>query len=1053
MALPSSHSDDQATHDRLASPLLAEVLAKQRVLWQRGEHVLVEHLLVEAAALLDQPAAILDLIYNEMILREEHGEQPRLEEYVRRFPHLAHELELQFRIDPGIEVLPAPHRVQRQLPQPVGVPLPPLPTTWSLTGYEILGELGRGGMGVVYKARQLGLNRLVALKMVLATAASEPQRLERFRTEAEAAARLQHPNIVQVYEIGEQGGWLFFSLELVEGGSLADRIGSGPQPPRAAAELIETLARAMHVVHQRGIVHRDLKPANVLLTADGTPKITDFGLAKLLDSDSNRTRTGTSLGTPRYMAPEQADPGVTVITPAADVYALGTILYEMLTGRPPFSGATPLDTLEQVRTQEPVPPRRLQPKVPRDLETICLKCLRKEPQQRYASAQDLADDLRHFLDGTPIRARPVPVWQRARAWSRRQPTLAVALTAAVLLLVAGLAGTAWHETALRHEKEERRVDFARALDALDRQVLVTGQADFTQAPQLEAQRKQWLQSALSYYHDFLSQRRSDPALAAEAGAVTCRLAEIEALLGDVDTATTSYEQAISLLKPATQMHAPRDQDLRDLGRSYQGLGKVLKEQNRFGEAEAAYRQAQALRERLVRDHPDQPGYQRELADTHYFMGACMAPQEGKTAAAEQAYEQALAAQRQLSEAHPDRPEYRRDLARTLNNLGILLRGGGREKAERCFREAVALQNRLIEEEPSAPELRREAARTYTNLGVCLEEAAANPSTGESIPKEARQFRQQAKEAFDAAWNILHDLSERYPIVPAYRSDLSGVYLNLGQLLVRMEQPGQAREAFHWAGTLREDVVKLAGPVPAYRRDLARAYRAQAYFDSSQDQPDQAADLYAKALAIQKELAAAYPAVPEYRNDLGNTLNGLARLRYQKHDLAGAQQYLEEALQLHRDLLRIEASNVNYAAALGNDLRLLAAVRLDEGKYADAAALADQLADVFSPKQREARREECVRAAEILARCVGLLGKAADLPEARRAELAGEYGGRAVAFLREAIQLGFQDAGELKRVHYYDPIRDRADFRKLLEELRANGKAPPGKADPALKTTS
>src|SRR5262249_19128079 len=256
-----------------------------------------------------------------------------------------------------------------------------------INGHVILGELGRGGMGVVYKARQTALNRLVALKMLLAGGHAGTEPLKRFHTEAEAVARLVHPNIVHIYEVGEQDGLPYFSLEFVDEGSLAKKLAGRPQPARDAAELVETLARAMHHAHQHGIMHRDLKPANVLLTSQGVPKITDFGLAKRLETDSSQTRSGALVGTPSYMAPEQARGNVREVGPLADVYALGAFLYESLTGRPPFLGSTALDTMEQVRSQEPVPPSHLQPKVSSDLETICLKCLQKEAKKRYASAQ------------------------------------------------------------------------------------------------------------------------------------------------------------------------------------------------------------------------------------------------------------------------------------------------------------------------------------------------------------------------------------------------------------------------------------------------------------------------------------------------------------------------------------------------------------------------------------------------------------------------------------------------------------------------------------------
>jgi tRNA A-37 threonylcarbamoyl transferase component Bud32 len=334
--------------------------------------------------------------------------------------------------------------------------------------HVILGVLGRGGMGVVYKARQEKLKRTVALKMILGGTHAEAADLARFRAEAEAVARLQHSNIVQIYEVGEHQGRPYFSLEFVEGGSLAQQLAGTPLPAREAAQLTETLARAMQAAHERGIVHRDLKPANVLLTGDGTPKITDFGLAKQLDADSNQTRSGAIMGTPSYMAPEQAwgRSKVLPIGPAADIYALGAILYELLTGRPPFKGATAMDTVLQVAHEEPVPPGRLNPKVPRDLETVCLKCLHKEPRKRYGTAAELADDLQRFVKGEPVKARPVSVAERGWRWCRRNPVVASLTAAVAFLLVAGttiaslLAIDAMTATDLANAKAKEALDIA-----------------------------------------------------------------------------------------------------------------------------------------------------------------------------------------------------------------------------------------------------------------------------------------------------------------------------------------------------------------------------------------------------------------------------------------------------------------------------------------------------------------------------------------------------------------------------------------------------------------
>jgi WD40 repeat protein/serine/threonine protein kinase len=346
-----------------------------------------------------------------------------------------------------------------------------------IPGYELLGELGRGGMGIVYKARQIKLNRIVALKMILAGAQADPSQMARFRAEAEAVARLQHPCIVQIYEISEHDGCPYFSLEYVDGGTLAQKLTGAAQPPRLAAQFVRLLALAMHSAHQKGIIHRDLKPGNILLATlsehvsspdsfhaevqaafrlYGVPKITDFGLAKHLDIQS-QTRTGAIIGTPSYMAPEQAEGRAHAIGPATDVYGLGAILYEMLTGRPPFTGESSLTTIRQLLTQDPLRPSQLHLKVPRDLETICLKCLEKDPGKRYPSAEELAEDLHRFLQSKPIEARPTGWWGRSVKWTKRYPTraalIAVVSLASLILVSVGLI---YHFHLERAAEEARR---------------------------------------------------------------------------------------------------------------------------------------------------------------------------------------------------------------------------------------------------------------------------------------------------------------------------------------------------------------------------------------------------------------------------------------------------------------------------------------------------------------------------------------------------------------------------------------------------------------------
>ena len=442
----------------------------QRRRWQLGERILAEAYLEQHPALLADPEALLDLIYSEIVLREENGENPQPEDYFQRFPQFRTQLQFQFEVHQAIkdDSLTGFTMKASNLVNPDNGPRSPTTSFMGTTAarYEIQEEIGRGGMGVVYRALQVDLKRLVALKMILAGSHAGANTQARFRTEAKAIARLQHPNIVQIYEVGEQDGCLFLALEFVDGVSLEKKFAGRSVPAAEAAQLVQTLARAIHAAHQHGIIHRDLKPSNVLLTGAGVPKITDFGLAKLLDAREGHTPSDAFLGTPSYMAPEQASSSTDAIGPGADVYSLGTILYELLTGWPPFVGSSPMETVLHVLHNEPVPPSRLQPKTPRDLDTICLKCLQKEPQRRYASANDLADDLGRFLAHEPIQARPVTAAERLLKWTRRRPAIAALVLVSLAAVLSLAAGLGWHYRE-RHTVEQRRHNYQKFLQCRD----------------------------------------------------------------------------------------------------------------------------------------------------------------------------------------------------------------------------------------------------------------------------------------------------------------------------------------------------------------------------------------------------------------------------------------------------------------------------------------------------------------------------------------------------------------------------------------------------------
>jgi WD40 repeat protein/serine/threonine protein kinase len=496
-----------------SGPLAPEQVAEicwidQRERWRAGEPVAAERYLQLAPALAADAELALELVFGEYLQREARGAAPHLSEFERRFPQFADRLRQQVELHRTLQPPPEP-----TAPGPTVVELPAwakVPALPFVPGYELLGELGQGGMSIVYQARQCGLGRLVALKMIRSGHLADAEERARFRSEAAAVAALQHPNVVQIFEIGEADGRPYLALELVAGGNLAQHLAARPQPAAWCAELVETLAGAVQHAHERGIVHRDLKPANVLLVSGGVvsgewsktarpqaadrvaptthhspltthqPKVTDFGLAKHLAVEAGLTQAGTVLGTPSYMAPEQAAGKTRDVGPAADVYALGAILYECLTGRPPFLGESALETVRQVLYQEPVPPRRLQPAVPLDLDTICLKCLEKEPARRYASAAALADDLRHFLAAEPIHARPVGGPERLWRWARRKPALAAATLLAALALAAVVGLSASLAVAQTRAAEHLRREQARtqtAFEASERQRLELEEID------------------------------------------------------------------------------------------------------------------------------------------------------------------------------------------------------------------------------------------------------------------------------------------------------------------------------------------------------------------------------------------------------------------------------------------------------------------------------------------------------------------------------------------------------------------------------------------------
>jgi tetratricopeptide (TPR) repeat protein len=620
-----------------------------------------------------------------------------------------------------------------------------------LASYGILRVLGRGGMGTVFQARQTRPQRLVALKMILAGRRAGREQLTRFRSEAEVVARLQHLHIVQIHEVGEYDGRPYYAMEFVAGGSLADKLAAAPLAAPAAAQLVQTLARAVQHAHERGIIHRDLKPSNILLAGGAGPaeewvaKITDFGLAKQFEGEAEacpwapRTESGAILGTPGYMAPEQAT-GRADLGPAADVYALGAILYECLTGRPPFKAATVLETLEQVRSQEPVPPGRLQPGLPRDLQTVCLKCLQKEPARRYASAAELADDLRRFLGGEPIRARPVGPAERLRKWVRRKPAQAALLAVSALSLAVLGAVSLMYQARLRAAVEQaqgsaaearwqqERADagYRSARETLNRMLGRLEARRLGELPRLKELQHDLLADALVFYQGHLEgANHPNPAVRRDAAWAYERAGTIQLLLGRNGVVAENFGRALELIDglPAADRDDPESQDL--LAAGHDALALLANQALRWGEAEQQHRAALAIREKLALARPNDPAAQRGLAKTEHYLGVvCWFTK--RPGEAERHYARAVSLLTGLVRTQPRQEQDEAALADNHVNLALLYQNSGRPaEATLAYEKVEALLRPLVARHPPGGEYALSLAAAYTNWGYIL--AAAHPS--------------------------------------------------------------------------------------------------------------------------------------------------------------------------------------------------------------------------------------------------------------------------------------------------------------------------------------
>jgi serine/threonine-protein kinase len=971
----------------------------------------------------DLPATLVMLLEQACDRFEEAwqaGRRPRIEDYLEEMPAagratLERELRaLERAYDWSGHLPPVPPTAWPTEPGGQGL-APPGSVPPPIAGYEILGELGRGGMGVVYRAWQRRLNRAVALKMILAGAHAAPATLARFRTEAEAAARLQHPHIVPIFEVGEHAGMPFAVLELVDGGTLAARLTGTPMPVRQAAELAATLARALDHAHHRGVIHRDLKPGNILLTTDGTPKVADFGLAKLIvGGGASPTQTGEVLGTPSYMAPEQAG-SQSGIGPAADLYALGAILYELLTGRPPFKAETPQETIRQVVSAEPVAPSRLRPKLPRDLETICLKCLEKEPARRYSSAAALAEDLRRFLDGEPIRARPVSPPGRAWRWGRRHPVEALSMMAVAALLAAvaiGATVSSRRERQLRHRAEQNLTLARQVVEEMYNQVA----EQLENQPGMDSYQRQILEKALRFYDGFALPQSRQPAMRHDAANASLRAGLIRARLGRMETAEAAYRRALTELATLVDENPANSEFRRSLASTFNALGGHCDVTGRHAEAEAAYQQALTLWDRLVRQHPAVAEYRLDQAITYHNLGN-LHYRAGRSAETKRAYQRAVEIKEALVRENLRVEKYRLSLASSLQGLGNVYDDAHQAAdAERLYRREVALLEELSRDDPGVDKYRSQLADAYHDLAILW--------SWNGHPDEALRH-------FGRALEIIERLAQAHPAVVDYREFLALYCTDLGRFQYEIGRREEGLRHLLRAASTYEALVRDHSEVPIFRGNLAwcLSYLGQLY--NATGHRDEAGGSFRRALDLNEKLVRDDPGVPWYRSDLSARLVNLGEYQEETGHRAEALGSYRRALDLAEGLVRDHPGDRTYQVRLGLSLIRVGRLQLQPPDPAAEAVRNLHRGRAILERLPGADASELYDAARAYSLCSGPIGRDRSPGEEARRRSDAE---QAMALLNRAVAAGYVDAARMRADPDLEPLRSRADFQALLMDL-------------------
>jgi serine/threonine-protein kinase len=834
-------------------------------------------------------------------------------------------------------------------------------------GYEILGELGRGGMGVVYKARQNRLNRIVALKMILAGGMAKDKDIARFRIEAEAVAQFQHPNIVQIYEIGESGDCPYFSLEYVEGGSLSQKVAKEPLSAREAAQMTRTIAGAMDYAHKHEIIHRDLKPANILLTADGQPKVTDFGLAKKFSEDTGQTRTGAVLGTPSFMAPEQAQGKTKEVGPPADIYSLGAILYDLLTGRPPFRGETVIETLLRVKNDPPMAPRRLQPSIPRDLETICLKCLEKEPAKRYRTAGDMAEDLRRFLEGEPIRARAATPPELAMKWVKRHPLQAAVYALVSILFFGGfatslvvakqkseladksteIAAAAKRETDLERsnvtlqEQKTRDAQAAtkRVQENFDRanknlkiaqsavQILVEKVVGLRLArePGLELLKRDLLEQALRVYDELLHDAGADEGTRWQTGLAYLRTGDIKELLNEHAQAEAAYDQAVTFFKELNKQFPDKKEFLEDLGTTEINLANVYRDTGRDQKAADKYAESKVLWEKLTAGDAKNANYREKLEQTLNNYGLVLR-RLGKRDDAETALRAAIKEQQALVASFPAKAEYRGELGESLINLAeLVLAKGDAKEALQSLDKAATLYQQLATEQPKTAAFLQGLAISKFSRAKLLRDI--NPS--------------EASTALNDAIAVRKKLADAYPTTPLYRQELAKEYNEWGVMQQAQGNYNEADRYYRDAISIKRDLAQKFNWVPDYGFDLAAGYNTRATFLLTQKRPDEAEEVFNDSVRLLTKLIKENPTRVDFVPELAKVYSSMAGLYQTMKRPQDAGKTYQLALGILEPLAKKSPNIPDYQLELARTYQSMATLSITARDYGEAAKKYDQ----------------------------------------------------------------------------------------------------------------